>query len=70
MMCHLQFLAMMATTVPPPAVAETAADGEAMVVDMMVEEAMVVYMMAETETAAGAYSNQPKSKSKCGRNSG
>ncbi len=44
----------------PPAAAEAAADGEAMVVDMM----------AETETANGAYNNQPKSGSNSVRNGG
>jgi hypothetical protein len=36
--------------VPPPAMAEAAADGEA----------MVLHMTAETEAAKGAYNNQPK----------
>jgi hypothetical protein len=59
-MCHLQFLAVLVTAVPQSAAVEAAASGEAMVVDMT----------AETEAAAGAYNNQPKSGSNSGRNSG
>ena len=40
----------LAMAAPPPAAAEAAADGEAMVLDMT----------AETEAADGAYENQPK----------
>jgi hypothetical protein len=53
-------LAALATAAPPPAAAEAAADGEAMVVDMM----------AEIEAANGAYNNQPKSGSNSNRNRG
>ncbi len=53
-------LAALATAAPPPAAAEPAADGEAMVVDMT----------AETEAANGAHNNQPKSGRDSGRNGG
>jgi hypothetical protein len=52
-------LAALATAAPPPAVAEAATDGEAMVLDMT----------AETEAVNGAYNNQPKD-SDSGRNDG
>jgi hypothetical protein len=52
-------LAALATAAPPPAAAEAAADGEAMVLDMM----------AEAETVNGAYNNQLKG-SDSGRNGG
>jgi hypothetical protein len=55
MMCHLRFLAALATAAPLPEAAEAVANGEAMVVDMM----------AETVAVAGAYNNQPKSGSNC-----
>ncbi len=57
-MCHLQFLAMLeAAAAAAKALAEVVANGEAMVVEMM----------AETEAAAGAYNNQPKSGSNSSR---
>jgi hypothetical protein len=52
-------LAALVTAAPPPSVAEVAADGEAMVLDMK----------AETEAANGAYNNQPKGSDR-GRNGG
>jgi hypothetical protein len=45
---------------PPPVVVEAAANGEAKVVEMM----------AETEAAAGEYSNQLNQGSNSGRNGG
>ncbi len=50
---------MLETAEPPPAVAEAATDGEAMVLDMT----------AETEAANGSNNNQPKG-SNSSRNDG
>jgi hypothetical protein len=57
-MCHLQFLAALATAALLPAAVEA-------VVEVVVVEAatggevMAVEIMAETEAAVGAYNNQP-----------
>ncbi len=64
-MCHLPFLAALAKAAPLPAAVEAAV--EAVAEAVADGEVMVMKMMVETEAAAGAYNNQPKSSSDCGR---
>ena len=57
-MCHLQFLAALATAALPPVTVKAAV--EAVVVEAATGgEAMVVEIMAETEASVEAYNNQP-----------